>query len=68
MLPIAVPIGLVARLLPGKKTMDRTPEDMAGFLSDLSDGIGGQCDGDEFEKVPIIGLSFEALARPCGRI
>lgn len=51
--PILIPAALIANLLPFKKTVDRTPEDVAGFIGDLIDGSGGEWDWDEFECVPI---------------
>jgi len=51
--PLLVPVGLVAQLLPFKKTIDRTPEEVAGFLGDFIEGTGGDWDWDEFETVPI---------------
>lgn len=59
--PILIPLGLIAMVLPGKKTVDRTPEDVAGFMSDLLDGSGGVWDWDEFESVPITDPKLDAI-------
>ena len=65
--PIAIPLALMAGLLPFKRTVDRTPEEVAGFISDLIDGSGGEWDWDEFECVPITDPALEAIRlRACG--
>ena len=61
LLPVLIPIALIARLWPGKKTIDRTPQDMAGFMGDLLDGTGREWDWDEFESVPITDPELEAI-------
>ncbi len=61
LLPILFPIGLIAQLLPGKKTVDRTPEEVAGFIGDFLDGTGGTWDWDEFECVPITDPRLDAI-------
>ena len=59
--PIAVPLGLVASLWPGKKTVDRSADEVAGFLRDFLDGSGGQWDWDEFESVPFTDPELEQI-------
>ena len=66
LLPILLPIGLIAQLLPGKKTTDRTPEDVAGFIQDFVDGTGGAWDWDEFESVPITDPRLDAIRQRAG--
>jgi len=61
LLPIAFPLGLIINLLPFKKTVDRTPEEVAGFISDFIDGSGGEWDWDEFECVPITDPALDAI-------
>lgn len=61
LMPISVPLALVARLWPGKKTVDRTPGDVAGFLRDFLEGTGGDWDWDEFESVPITDPELDVL-------
>ena len=61
--PILIPLGLVANLWPGGKTIDRTAEDVIGFMSDLIDGTGGTWDWDEFECVPITDPKLDAIRR-----
>lgn len=59
--PLLIPLGIIANLLPGGKTIDRTPEDVIGFMSDLIDGSGGPWDWDEFETVPIVDPELDAI-------
>ena len=61
LLPIAIPLALLANLLPLKKTVDRTPDDVIGFIEDFIDGTGGDWDWDEFESVPITDARLDAL-------
>ena len=61
--PVAIPVALVARLWPGKKTVDRTPDDVVGFLRDFLEGTGGDWDWDEFESVPIADPDLESVRR-----
>ena len=67
LLPILLPMALVAGLIGGKKTKDRTPEDVAGFIENLLDGTGGESDWDEFECVPITDPRLEAIRQRAGR-
>jgi hypothetical protein len=57
----AVPIGLMLKVLPIKKSIDRTPVEVAGFLRDLIAGGGGEWDWDEFETVPITDKTLERI-------
>jgi hypothetical protein len=59
--PIAVPLALIASLWPGKKTVDRSADEVAGFLRDFLDNSGGQWDWDEFESVPITDPELEHI-------
>ena len=61
--PIAILFALILQLLPGKKTVDRTPDEVAGFLRDLVDRTGGEWDWDEFECVPITDPRLDAIRR-----
>ena len=61
--PFVLPIAIVAQLLPGKKTLDRTPEEVAGFISDFLDGTGGEWDWDEFESIPITDRELEGIRK-----
>lgn len=61
--PIALPIALIAGLLPSRRKVDRTPADVAGFLRDFADGTGGDWDWDEFESVPITDPRLDAIRR-----
>jgi hypothetical protein len=51
--PVLVPVGVIAALWPGKKTKDRSVEEVAGYIRDFIEGAGGEWDWDEFESVPI---------------
>lgn len=51
--PLFIPIGLIAQLWPGGRSIVRTPAEVAGFLSDFLDGSGGEWDWDGFESTPI---------------
>jgi hypothetical protein len=59
--PIAVPLALLVSLWPGKKTVDRSPDEVAGFLRDFLDNSGGEWDWDEFESVPITDPELEHI-------
>ena len=65
--PIALPIALIAGLLPGKKTVDRTPEDVAGYPRDFISGTGGEWDWDDFESVPITDPRLESIRQRAAR-
>jgi hypothetical protein len=56
-------MALIAGLWPGKKTVDRTADDVAGFLRDYLEGTGGDWDWDEFESVPITDPELDALRK-----
>ena len=60
--PIFFPVALVLRLLPFmKKTRDRTPAEVAGYLKDFLDGTGAEWDWDDFTSVPITAPELEAI-------
>jgi len=59
--PIALPLAILIQLLPLKKTQDRTPEEVAGFLRDAAEGTGGEWDWDDFTSVPITDPRLEAI-------
>ena len=59
--PIAIPFALLRQLLPLKKTQDRTPGEVAGFLSDFIEGRGGDWDWDDFTSAPITAPELEAI-------
>lgn len=61
--PILVPIALLAQLWPGGRTIDRTPEDVAGFLRDFLDGTGGEWDWDGFESCPITDAELDWIRK-----
>ena len=46
-----------------ERGVDRTPEEVAGFLDDFVDGTGGEWDWDEFESVPINNPTLNALRK-----
>jgi hypothetical protein len=59
--PIAVPLALLAGLWPSKKTVDRSADEVAGFIRDFLDNSGGEWDWDEFESVPITDPKLEHI-------
>jgi hypothetical protein len=59
--PLAVPLALLAGVWPGKKTVDRSADEVAGFLRDFLDNSGGQWDWDKFESVPITDPELEQI-------
>src|SRR5688572_28945253 len=59
--PIALPLAILIQLLPLKKTRDRNPEEVAGFLRDFAEGTGGEWDWDDFTSVPITDPRLEAI-------
>ncbi len=61
--PIVIPIAFIAQLLPGKKTVDRTPADVVGYIKDLLEGTGGDWDWDDFECVPITDPELDNIRR-----
>ena len=61
LLPIAVPIILLLRLLGIGKTIDRSAADVAGFIRDFIDGRGGEWDWDDFTSVPITCPELESI-------
>lgn len=66
--PIAIPLAFAASLWPGKKAVDRTPEEVVGFLQDFLDGTGGNWDWDDFTCVPISDPSLEAVRQQASRL
>jgi len=58
---MALPLALLARILPGKKTVDRTPEQVAELISNFIDGTGRDWDWDEFESLEITDPDLNAL-------
>ncbi|HLY90014.1 MAG TPA: hypothetical protein VKQ27_13615 [Acetobacteraceae bacterium] len=60
--PFLIPLGLILTLLGfNKRTIERAPEDVAGFIADMIDGSGGEWDWDEFECVPITDPALDAI-------
>src|SRR5277367_4443040 len=53
LVPVVLPLAFLTRRFSGNATMDRSPQDVAGFLRDFIAGEGGDWDWDEFESVPI---------------
>lgn len=61
--PVAIPIAIIARLLPGRKAVDRTPEDVVGYLTHVLEGTCGEWDWDDFECVPITDPHLDDIRR-----
>lgn len=51
---------LVQVLLPSQGT-ERTPAEVAGYIYDFIEGIGGDWDWDDFTSVPIADPQLEAI-------
>lgn len=66
--PIALPLAILIQLLPLKKTRDRTPTEVAGFLRDFAEGTGGEWDWDDFTSVAITDPRLEAIRIEAGLI
>jgi hypothetical protein len=60
---LLIPIGLIAQLLPFKKTRDRTPAEVARYLRDFINGTDGDWDWDDFESIPITDPVLEDVRR-----
>jgi len=56
-----MPAALIAQLLPGKKTEDRSASEVATYLRDFIKGEGGDWDWDDFESVPITDPVLERI-------
>ena len=61
LLPVALPLVFLASVWPGKKTVDRTPEEVAGLIDDFTDGTGSDWDWDNFESLSITDPTLDAL-------
>jgi hypothetical protein len=59
--PIVFPVAIIVSLLTSKKTRDRTPAEVAGYLYDFIGGTGGQWDWDDFTSIPITDPKLEAI-------
>lgn len=59
--PIALPLALIAGIWPGKRTRDRSADEVVGFLRDFLEGGGGPWDWDEFETTPITDPELERI-------
>jgi hypothetical protein len=52
---------MIIRLLPLKRTRDRTSAEVAGYLDDFIRGTGGQWDWDDFTSIPITDSKLENI-------
>jgi len=68
LVPLVLPITLLAKLLSTKKTRDRSAAEVAGFLRDFIDGSGGEWDWDDFTSVPITNQRLDNIRIEAGRI
>lgn len=68
LVPLVLPIALVAKLVSTKKTRDRSAAEVAGFLRDFIDGTGGEWDWDDFTSVPITNQRLDAIRIEADRI
>ncbi|PVM85033.1 hypothetical protein DDF62_21105 [Caulobacter radicis] len=58
-----LPVVLLTRLWPGARTVDRSPDEVAGILRAFIDGTGGSWDWDDFESAPITDPRLDELRR-----
>jgi hypothetical protein len=63
LLPLALPLAFIASIWPGKKSVDRTPDEVIGFIEDFIEGSGGQWDWDEFTSLQITDPRLDDLRR-----
>jgi hypothetical protein len=60
-LPVFLLIALFAQLLPGRKTKDRSAAEVARYLRDFIEEVGGEWDWDDFESVPITNPDLDRI-------
>ena len=61
--PVAIVVALVGRALGRARSVDRTPDEVAGYLRDFLDGTGGEWDWDDFESVAITDSGLDDIRR-----
>ena len=61
LVPIVIPVALLVRLLPLKKTRDRDTNEVASYISNFLNDAGGEWDWDDFTSVPITDPALEAI-------
>jgi hypothetical protein len=62
-IPLALPFALLAVLFGIGKYIDRSPEEVAGFIRDFIEDSGGEWDWDDFISVSIKDPRLEAIRK-----
>jgi len=63
LLPLALPLAFTTSIWPGKKSVDRTPAEVIGFIEDFIEGTGGEWDWDEFTSCRITDPRLDEIRR-----
>jgi hypothetical protein len=63
--PIAIPLAILAGLF--SKPKRRTPAEVARYLRNFIDDVGGEWDWDDFESVPIADPTLDRIRTEAGR-
>jgi len=61
LVPIVIPVALLVKLLPLKKTRDRDTNEVTSYISNFLNDAGGEWDWDDFTSVPITDPALEAI-------
>jgi hypothetical protein len=65
--PLVALVALALRFLPGKKTRDRSAEEVAQYLRNFINGEGENWDWDDFESVPITDPELDRIRKEAAR-
>jgi hypothetical protein len=67
LLPLTIPVGLLAKLAERagwlRRDADLTAQDVVGYLADFLNGVGGEWDWDDFTSMPIADPKLDAIRR-----
>ena len=61
LLPVAVPVILFLKLFGIGQSIDRSADEVAGFIRDFIEGTGGEWDWDDFISVPIKAPELDSI-------
>ena len=61
LLPVAVPVILFLKLFGIGQSIDRSADEVAGFIRDFIKGTGGEWDWDDFICVPIKAPELDSI-------
>jgi hypothetical protein len=59
--PLAILWALALKFLPLKKTRNRTPGEVAGYIQDFFEGTGGEWDWDDFTSIAITDSRLDTI-------